>query len=96
MTAVVCGACGNRVWCEKFSPAHTQLQWTGDAAALCPHLGAAAAAGQPGARVRACPRLGEAVEAAVREGRLRETRRDRGRPAGGGAGAGRAGVGGDA
>ncbi|MGO4462775.1 hypothetical protein AB4039_36650 [Streptomyces sp. M-16] len=70
MTPVECGECGNRVLCEKFSPAHTQVQWTADAAAVCPRIAAATAAGRPSARVRSCPALRAGIEAAVREGRL--------------------------
>ncbi|MFB0628765.1 hypothetical protein [Streptomyces sp. AB3(2024)] len=70
MTPVECGECGNRVLCEKFSPAHTQVQWTADAAAVCPRIGAGVAAGEPSARVRSCPALRAGIEAAVREGRL--------------------------
>ncbi|MFE5862986.1 hypothetical protein ACFQ77_20900 [Streptomyces virginiae] len=67
---VTCQECGNQVLCEKFSPAHTQIQWTGDAAARCPRIAARVAAGELGARVRSCPPLRESIEAAVREGTL--------------------------
>ncbi|MFB7181895.1 hypothetical protein ACFCYI_29825 [Streptomyces sp. NPDC056257] len=70
MRPVACGECGNSVLCEKFSPAHTQVQWTGDAAALCPRIAAEVAAGRLSARVRSCPALRTSIEAAVREGRL--------------------------
>ncbi|MFI5981084.1 hypothetical protein ACIBEA_09455 [Streptomyces sp. NPDC051555] len=70
-TPVVCGECGNRVLCEKFSPAHTQVQWAGEGAALCPRIGArAAAAGVPGARTHSCPALRASIARAVAEGRL--------------------------
>lgn len=73
MTPVVCGECGARVLCEKFSPAHTQIQWTDEAAVLpggCPRIAAAVAAGLPSGRVRSCGALREGIEAAVLEGRL--------------------------
>lgn len=73
MTPVACGECGARVLCEKFSPAHTQVQWTEDAAVLpggCPRIAAAVLAGTPSARVRSCPALRAGIEAAVLEGRL--------------------------
>ncbi|MCZ0982532.1 hypothetical protein O1L60_36485 [Streptomyces diastatochromogenes] len=35
MRAVECAACGNQVLCEKFSVAHTSVQWTADAAVAC-------------------------------------------------------------
>ncbi|MFJ3881730.1 hypothetical protein ACIPW5_30320 [Streptomyces sp. NPDC090077] len=69
MRPVACGECGNEVLCEKFSPAHTQVQWTAEAAAVCPRI-AAEADGRPSARVRSCAALRASIEAAVREGRL--------------------------
>lgn len=73
MTPVVCGECGTRVLCEKFSPAHTQVQWTDEAAVLpggCPRIAAEVGAGTPSARVRSCPALRADIEAAVLDGRL--------------------------
>ncbi|MFD7029806.1 hypothetical protein ACFWAR_17365 [Streptomyces sp. NPDC059917] len=70
MTPVVCGECGNRVLCEKFSPAHTQVQWTGEAAVQCPRIGAVVARGGSSAGVRSCAALRESIERAVIEGRL--------------------------
>ncbi|MER6255943.1 hypothetical protein ABT224_31795 [Streptomyces sp. NPDC001584] len=67
---VTCQECGNRVLCEKFSPAHTQIQWTGDAAERCPRIAARVAAGEPSARVRSCRELRASIETAVREGAL--------------------------
>ncbi|CAM5403561.1 hypothetical protein SAVIM338S_02045 [Streptomyces avidinii] len=72
-TPVVCGECGTRVLCEKFSPAHTQIQWTTGAAVLpggCPRIAAAVGAGTPSARVRSCEALRADIEAAVLDGRL--------------------------
>ncbi|MFD9411627.1 hypothetical protein ACFWBN_32030 [Streptomyces sp. NPDC059989] len=70
MRPLVCAECGAGVLCEKFSPAHTQVQWTGEAAALCPRIAAEVASGELSARVRSCPALRASIEAAVREGRL--------------------------
>ncbi|MGW6705411.1 ferredoxin [Streptomyces sp. NPDC054956] len=73
MTPVVCGECAARVLCEKFSPAHTQVQWTEEAAVLpggCPRIAAEVVAGSLSARVRSCGALRESIEAAVLEGRL--------------------------
>ncbi|MCX5407961.1 hypothetical protein OHA37_29355 [Streptomyces sp. NBC_00335] len=70
MTPVVCGECGTQVLCEKFSPAHTQVQWTDEAAAVCPRIAAAAGAGRPSGRVRSCEVLRAGIEAAVLAGRL--------------------------
>ncbi|MFG2140049.1 hypothetical protein [Streptomyces sp. NPDC048650] len=70
MRPVACGACGNQVLCEKFSPAHTQVQWTGDAAESCPRIRARVAAGEPSATVRSCEALRAAIARAVEEGAL--------------------------
>ncbi|MFD6890857.1 hypothetical protein [Streptomyces sp. NPDC059957] len=70
MTPVVCGECGTQVLCEKFSPAHTQVQWTEEAAAACPRIAARTGAGRPSGRVRSCEALRAGIEAAVLAGRL--------------------------
>ncbi|MDA5282130.1 hypothetical protein ACWGHM_17445 [Streptomyces sp. NPDC054904] len=70
MTPVACAECGTEVLCEKFSAAHTQVQWTDRAASVCPRIAARVAAGELSARVRSCPALRAGIEAAVREGRL--------------------------
>ncbi|MCX5196684.1 hypothetical protein OOK31_22790 [Streptomyces sp. NBC_00249] len=70
MRPVACGVCGNQVLCEKFSPAHTQVQWTAEAAAACPRIAEAVTRGELSARVRSCAALRDSIEAAVREGRL--------------------------
>ncbi|MFJ9852905.1 hypothetical protein [Streptomyces sp. NPDC101150] len=70
MRPVACGACGNQVLCEKFSPAHTQVQWTGDAAEACPRIRARVAAGELSARVRSCDALRESIARAVEDGAL--------------------------
>ncbi|MFI8823114.1 hypothetical protein [Streptomyces sp. NPDC053431] len=73
MRAVECGACGNQVLCVKFSPAHTAVQWTEEAAAVCPAIAARVAAGEPSARVRACAALRDSIDAAVAAGELEVT-----------------------
>ncbi|MFJ7265975.1 ferredoxin [Streptomyces sp. NPDC099050] len=70
MTPVACGECDAVVLCEKFSPAHTQVQWTEEAAAACPRIAAEVAAGLPSGRVRSCGPLRAGIEAAVLAGRL--------------------------
>ncbi|MER6996384.1 hypothetical protein [Streptomyces sp. NPDC000410] len=65
-----CGTCGNQVLCEKFSPAHVQVQWTEDAAAVCPRIGARVAAGELSARVRSCEALRDSIDVAVAAGLL--------------------------
>ncbi|MFD7323504.1 hypothetical protein ACFV9D_20795 [Streptomyces sp. NPDC059875] len=73
MRPVECGTCGNKVLCEKFSPAHTSVQWSGPSAAVCPTIGARVAAGEPAGRVRACAELRRSIEAAVASGALEVT-----------------------
>ncbi|CAM5654606.1 hypothetical protein GCM10010329_11360 [Streptomyces spiroverticillatus] len=70
MRAVECGACGNQVLCEKFSPAHTQVQWTDEAAEVCPRIREKVAAGELSARVRSCGELRDSIDAAVASGLL--------------------------
>lgn len=68
MRPVECGACGNQVLCEKFSPAHTQIQWTDEAAEVCPRIREKVAAGELSARVRSCGELRSSIDAAVAGG----------------------------
>ncbi|MFE9564570.1 hypothetical protein ACFYM0_26095 [Streptomyces sp. NPDC006487] len=70
MTPVVCGECGTQVLCEKFSPAHIQVQWTDEAVAVCPRIASEAGEGRPSGRVRSCEALRAGIEAAVLAGRL--------------------------
>ncbi|MEU7642970.1 MULTISPECIES: hypothetical protein [unclassified Streptomyces] len=67
---MICGTCGNQVLCEKFSPAHTQVQWTGDAAESCPRIGARVTTGEASARVRSCDALRASIARAVADGSL--------------------------
>ncbi|MBZ4018402.1 hypothetical protein [Streptomyces purpurogeneiscleroticus] len=73
MQPVECAACGNQVLCEKFSPAHTSVQWTAEAAAVCPEFGALVAAGETAARIRTCAALRDSIDRATAEGTLRVT-----------------------
>ncbi|MFF2777289.1 hypothetical protein ACFVU3_20555 [Streptomyces sp. NPDC058052] len=70
MRPVQCDACGNQVLCEKFSPAHTSVQWTADAAVVCPEFRDRAGRGEPGARTRTCRALRSSIDRAVAEGTL--------------------------
>lgn len=76
MRPVECAACGNRVLCEKFSPAHTSVQWSGPSAAACPVIRARVAGGEPAGRVRACEELRGSIDAAVASGALEVTGAD--------------------
>ncbi|MFF0743495.1 hypothetical protein ACFYVL_24175 [Streptomyces sp. NPDC004111] len=68
MRPVTCGTCGNEVLCEKFSPAHTQIQWTAEATEVCPRIRERVAAGEPSARVRSCAGLRDSIREAVSRG----------------------------
>ncbi|MGW8681310.1 hypothetical protein ACWGNN_09625 [Streptomyces sp. NPDC055817] len=70
MRPVQCGVCGNQVLCEKFSAAHTQIQWTDEAAAVCPIIAERVAAGELSARVRGCAPLRASIDVAVASGLL--------------------------
>ncbi|GAA0495752.1 hypothetical protein [Streptomyces olivaceiscleroticus] len=76
MRPVECAACGNQVLCEKFSPAHTSVQWTAEAAAVCPEVASRAAVAGAGARMRTCRALRDSIGKAADEGALPVTRRD--------------------
>ncbi|MFJ3583852.1 hypothetical protein ACIPPS_16675 [Streptomyces sp. NPDC090127] len=73
---VECATCGNRVLCEKFSPAHTSVRWSAPSAAVCPVIRARVAAGEPAGRVRRCEELRGSIEAAVASGALEVTGAD--------------------
>ncbi|MEV5879492.1 hypothetical protein AB0L75_35795 [Streptomyces sp. NPDC052101] len=70
MQPVECRTCGNQVLCEKFSMAHTQIQWTDEATEVCPQIRARVAQGELAGRVRACQALRTSIDAAVEEGLL--------------------------
>jgi hypothetical protein len=67
---VTCGRCLAQVAVAKFSPQHTSVQWTTDAAATCAEFAGRAAAGEPTALVRTCASLWRSIDDAVRDGRL--------------------------
>ncbi len=68
---VTCGRCGAVVQVVKFSPQHTSVQWTADAALTCAEF---AAAGHSPDRttvpVSTCVSLRASISAAVVEGRI--------------------------
>ncbi|WP_030410072.1 hypothetical protein [Streptomyces sp. NRRL S-1448] len=73
MPPVTCATCGNQVHCEKFSPAHTSVQWTADAAVVCPEFRDRVAAGATSARIRTCRALRASIDDAVENGTLEVT-----------------------
>lgn len=74
MTPISCRACGRGVLVEKFSAAHTSIQWPFDARE-CP-LVAAAECGPDGfgAKTRSCAELNRTIDEAVARQELPESR----------------------
>lgn len=70
MRPVQCAACGNQVLCEKFSPAHTSVQWTADAAVACAEFREQVEQGASTARIRTCRALRAGIDRAVADGTL--------------------------
>ncbi|MEV0323783.1 hypothetical protein ACIBKX_08740 [Streptomyces sp. NPDC050658] len=70
MQPVECVTCGNQVLCEKFSLAHTSVQWTADAAVACAEFRDRVAEGASSARIRTCRQLRTSIERAVMAGEL--------------------------
>ncbi|MEU6105579.1 hypothetical protein [Streptomyces flaveolus] len=70
MQPVECVTCGNQVLCEKFSLAHTSVQWTADAAVVCTEFHDRVAAGESSARIRTCRALRGSIDRAVEQGTL--------------------------
>ncbi|MFJ7984290.1 hypothetical protein [Streptomyces sp. NPDC096351] len=70
MQPVECATCGNQVLCEKFSPAHTSVQWTAEAGVVCTEFRGRVAAGGTSARIRSCRSLRASIDRAVADGSL--------------------------
>lgn len=75
MQAVECGACGNRVLVEKYSPTHTSTQWLADAQTACAEFRDQAASGTHSMYVRTCGALTKSIDEAVAAGRVAESYR---------------------
>ncbi|MFD4407749.1 hypothetical protein ACFWPH_33795 [Nocardia sp. NPDC058499] len=71
MRLLACERCGQRVLIEKFSAAHTSVQWTGDAS-RCPVITARGRG--MGHQERGCEVLHRTIDRAVREQRVPESR----------------------
>ncbi|WP_051133124.1 hypothetical protein [Nocardia paucivorans] len=71
MRPLACDRCGNRVLAEKFSPAHTAVQWISDPRE-CPVITARGMG--IGDRERGCEDLHRSIDRAVREHVLPESR----------------------
>ncbi|MET8572735.1 hypothetical protein [Streptomyces sp. NPDC004783] len=70
MQPVECATCGNQVLCEKFSLAHTSVQWTTDAAVACEEFRGQVTGGGTTARIRTCRPLRDSIDRAVEDGTL--------------------------
>lgn len=73
MQPVECTTCGNQVLCEKFSMAHTSVQWTAEASVVCAEFRGRVAEGATSARIRTCRALRQSIEGAVEDGTLEVT-----------------------
>nr|WP_228818256.1 hypothetical protein [Nocardia elegans] len=71
MQPLDCEQCGQRVLIEKFSVAHTSVQWTDDAG-RCPVIASDNCG--VGQREHGCDVLRRRIDRAVREGALPESR----------------------
>ncbi len=73
MTPLSCRSCGRTVRVEKFSPAHTSIEWTFDARE-CPFIAAAAGESDAfGARSRGCAHLRASIDQAFADHSLTES-----------------------
>jgi hypothetical protein len=70
LVQVECGRCGAAVLAAKFSPQHTSVQWSAEAARACWEF---AALGRPSALAEGCASLRDSIDAAVKSGRLEVT-----------------------
>src|SRR5690348_2903444 len=70
LAPVRCMSCGTEVLVKKNSPKHTTVQWTSDAATVCPEIKAQVEGGAIGGQVLGCSRLKQSIEDAVRRGEL--------------------------
>jgi hypothetical protein len=55
---------------KRLGPGHTAVQWTTEASQTCAYFAELRASGEPSARTRSCPKLGDSIEHAVAEGCL--------------------------
>jgi DNA-directed RNA polymerase subunit RPC12/RpoP len=67
---VTCARCATRVLVKKNSPRHTSVQWTSDAAASCPEIGAQVSAGARAGQILGCSMLKQSIEDAMAGGAL--------------------------
>jgi hypothetical protein len=70
LAPVECTRCGTTVQVKKNSAFQTSVQWP-SGSQVCPEIAAAVAAGTPAGVILGCPALLEAIDDAVRDGRVR-------------------------
>ncbi|MGW4339348.1 hypothetical protein ACWEK5_42150 [Rhodococcus koreensis] len=70
MLPVECRRCGNAVLVEKYSEAHTSVQWLGDAEQTCPEFALRAQEGEHSMFVPTCSALRGSIDDAVEDGRV--------------------------
>ncbi|MFD1815301.1 hypothetical protein [Rhodococcus gannanensis] len=69
MESVSCNTCGNRVLVEKYSEAHTSIQWLDDVDGACPRF-AETHTRDGRARVPTCRHLQESIDGLVLSGQI--------------------------
>ncbi|WP_305092708.1 hypothetical protein [Prescottella sp. R16] len=69
MESVNCNSCGNRVLVEKYSDAHTSIQWLEDASTACPEFEESRTK-DGRVFVPTCPKLQETIDDLIMSGQL--------------------------
>ena len=69
MESVNCNTCGNRVLVEKYSDAHTSIQWLDEADKVCPEF-AETRGMTPGPWTPTCHKLRESIDDLTLSGQL--------------------------
>ncbi|MGW0043021.1 hypothetical protein [Rhodococcus sp. NPDC003348] len=69
MESVRCNSCSNRVLVEKYSEAHTSIQWLEDADSACPEFAESRTANGR-ACVPTCRRLQETIDELILSGQI--------------------------
>jgi hypothetical protein len=72
LVSVDCRFCHVAVQVKKLGPAHTSVQWNGEASRRCAYFAEIRQSGGESARVRACPKLADSIKHAVAEGCLED------------------------
>ena len=82
MQPITCRSCGNRVLAEKYSEAHTSIQWlTADSKQTCPQLRTETAAGHTPSWIPSCAELRDTIDDLAFRGELPLSHRSQQSPA---------------